>query len=51
MLASRNLRSSVIPAEAGIQPFKGIEILWTPVFTGEKTFCGDIINIGEKLEC
>ena len=28
----------VIPAKAGIQSFKDLEILWTPVFTGETTF-------------
>jgi hypothetical protein len=37
--------SSVIPAQAGIQYFQVVRILWIPVFTGMTTFY-DSINIG-----
>ena len=36
---------SVIPAQAGIQYFRVVRILWIPVFTGITTFY-DSINIG-----
>jgi hypothetical protein len=31
----QNMLLHVIPAKAGIQCFHGLQILWTPVFTGE----------------
>jgi hypothetical protein len=41
----KNLKnpSSVIPAQAGIQYFKVVRILWIPVFTGMTTFYDSII--------
>jgi hypothetical protein len=35
--------SSVIPAQAGIQYFHAVRILWIPVFTGMTTFYDPII--------
>jgi hypothetical protein len=40
---SLQIRFSVIPAQAGIQSFHVVRILWIPVFTGMTTFC-EIIN-------
>ena len=35
---------SVIPAQAGIQYFHAVRILWIPVFTGMTTFYDFIIG-------
>jgi hypothetical protein len=35
---NQRVRFAVIPAKAGIQYFKYLKILWTPVFTGVTTF-------------
>jgi hypothetical protein len=35
---------SVIPAQAGIQYFQVVRILWIPVFTGMTTFYETIIH-------
>ena len=39
----------VIPAKAGIQSFKDLEILWTPVFTGETTLHETINCVGQTI--
>jgi hypothetical protein len=42
LVKSLKRRISVIPAKAGIQYFKYLKILWTPVSTGVTTFYGVI---------
>ena len=43
VVKSRKRLMIVIPAKAGSSAFKDLEILWTPVFTGETTFSEFII--------
>jgi hypothetical protein len=50
MVKSHKLRFSVIPAKEESSTFKGLEIPWTPVFTGETTFYETIIsNYAKKV--
>ena len=43
LVKSLKRRFSVIPAQAGIQYFHVVRILWIPVFTGMMTFYDSII--------
>jgi len=47
LVKSLKRRFSVIPAQAGIQYFHVVRILWIPVFTGMMTFY-DSIKSGEN---
>ena len=51
LVKSLKVRFFVIPAQAGIQCFQVVRIIWIPVFTGMTTFYDSIINeISEKVQ-
>jgi hypothetical protein len=45
------MRFFVIPAEAGIQYFRAVKILWIPVFTGMTTFYDSIKYYFHFVSC